>query len=147
MSKLNRVHGALAALTLAAIGCMGGNAPSTTAAPSVNGDALALANLPEGDAAAGKALFSGAQSASTGEPLACHVCHSLDGTTGVGPSLAGISGRVPAGYDSVEAYIYESIVDPDAYIREGFQPDMMPNHFDTLDAQTLADLIAFVSQQ
>jgi cytochrome c553 len=144
MAKWNRVHGMLAALVLAAVGCMGGNGPSTTDAPTANGDALALANLPEGDAAAGEALFNGS---GDGAELACHACHTLDGTTRVGPSLQGISGRVPDGYDSAEAYLYESIVDPNAYVRDGFQPDIMPDHFDTLDPQTLADLIAFISQQ
>jgi cytochrome c553 len=143
MSKLNRIHGALAALTLAAIGCMGGN--GQTSEPTASGVSTGLADLPEGDAAAGEALFNG--TAAEGQELACHACHTLDGTTRVGPSLQGIVGRVPEGYDSAEAYIYESIVDPNAYVRDGFQPDIMPNHFDTLDPQTLADLIAFISQQ
>jgi mono/diheme cytochrome c family protein len=143
MSKLNRVHGALAALVLATVGCMGGNAQTTQ--PAATAESTGLANLPEGDAAAGEALFNG--TAAEGQELACHACHTLDGTIRVGPSLQGVSGRIPDGYNSAEAYIYESIVDPDAYIRDGYQPDIMPNHFGTLNPQTLADLIAFVSQQ
>ena len=44
----------------------------------------------------------------------CLTCHSLDGTVGVGPSLAGITDRQPP--DS----ILQSIMEPDAVIVSGF---------------------------
>ena len=77
----------------------------------------------------------------------CAACHTLTGnTTIVGPSLAGIwetaGDRVP-GLDARE-YIVQSILEPGAYINEGFD-DLMPATF----AQNLAEeefdaLMAFI---
>ncbi len=110
-------------------------------------DCAPLDTLPAGDAARGETLFLGTEPAPDGQALGCQACHSLDGSTGVGPSMQGISGRVPDGYASVEEYVYSSIVHPSEHIREGFA-DVMPKTFgQRLDAQSLADLIAFISQQ
>lgn len=82
----------------------------------------------------------------TSEELGCKDCHSLDGSSGVGPSLKGISERVPAGYASAAAYVYSSILEPGAYVRQGFMDGIMPTSFGKrLDPQTLADLVTFVS--
>ncbi len=96
--------------------------------------------LPAGDAGAGELVFQGAGG--------CSACHSLQaGTVLVGPSQAGLSQRAPTrkpGY-SAQAYIYESITNPNAFVVEGFQPDIMPKTFkDTLSSQQLADVIAFL---
>jgi cytochrome c2 len=98
--------------------------------------------LPAGDATGGQTVFQGAGG--------CSACHSLDGTVGVGPSQQGIAGRATTrqeGY-SAEAYLYESITNPNAYVVEGFQPGIMPQSFkQTLSAQQLADVIAFLLTQ
>lgn len=75
----------------------------------------------------------------------CASCHSSSGGTAiVGPSLDGIStaagGRVE-GLDA-GAYLTQSIVDPSAYLIEGF-PDLMPRTFGQV--LTSADLDALVS--
>ena len=49
----------------------------------------------------------------------CNTCHSLDGTVGAGPTLAGVGSRLS------RAELYESIVDPDATITEGFAAGVM----------------------
>jgi ferredoxin/mono/diheme cytochrome c family protein len=58
----------------------------------------------------------------------CDVCHSVrPGDDGVGPSLAGVADRAAdrvAGLDA-EAYLRESIVDPDAYIVDGYRAGQM----------------------
>lgn len=59
---------------------------------------------------------------------ACHVCHSTEaGDDGVGPSLAAIGDRagerVP-GLDA-ETYLRQSILDPDAYVVDGYRPGQM----------------------
>jgi hypothetical protein len=79
------------------------------------------------------------------------VCHSLEpGVQIVGPSQADIGTRAATrkpGY-SAELYIYESIVNPNAYLVEGFQPDLMPKTFkETLTPQDLANVIAFMLAQ
>lgn len=110
-------------------------------------DCTPVAELPAGDAARGEALFMGTEPAPDGSTLGCSGCHTLDGSVVVGPSMQGISERVPDGYDSLEAFIHESITNPGAYLREGFA-DAMPKTFGVrLDDQSLADLIAFVSGQ
>jgi hypothetical protein len=69
---------------------------------------------------------------------------------GVGPSQAGLSTRAATrrpGY-SAEAYIYESIVNPNAYLVTGFQQGLMPQTFaQTLTPQQIADVIAFLKTQ
>ena len=125
--------------------------PSTSgaeSAPAPSGgsetDALqaGFAALPPGDAAAGQSAFSGA---------GCVACHSLAPDVKiVGPSLAGVGTRAASqksGY-SAEVYLYESIIAPNAYLVEGFQPDLMPKTFqDTLPPQNLANVIAFLLAQ
>lgn len=104
--------------------------------------------LPPGDAARGEALFRGQ---GVGGNYPCSACHSLTaGQTLVGPSLAGIATRGStrvAGY-SAEKYIHESVVQPNAYVVEGFNPGIMPLTFGSqMTKQELADLIAFLMTQ
>lgn len=151
MFQSNRVLIAGAVLLLAVLGCASGGSgasqkPTKTPRPAVVTPALEA--LPAGDSAAGQALFSGAKSAVDGDELGCKACHSLDGSSGVGPSLKGVAARIPEGYASAKAYIYESILEPDKYVRQGFMAGIMPHSFaKKLDGQSLADLIAFVSGQ
>jgi cytochrome c553 len=127
-------------VALATVACAGG---STGA-----GNAPGLAELPAGDPVVGEALFAGNPAGAGGEALVCKACHSLDGTARIGPSLQGISQRIPDGYESAEAYLYESIMQPDAYVREGDDSHIMPPEMGRqLTSQELADLIAFLSQR
>ncbi|MEJ2150619.1 MAG: cytochrome c [Chloroflexota bacterium] len=101
--------------------------------------------LPEGDPARGEALFEGTEPAPDGLPLGCNACHTLDGSALVGPSLQGVASRVPEGYDSALTYFHESIVMPGNYKVPGFEGVSMPDNFgQRLDAQSLADLMAFL---
>ena len=64
----------------------------------------------------------------------CSACHSLQkDTVLVGPSLAGLSERagdtIP-GLDA-EAYILQSINEPDAYLNEGY-PNVMPDAYNQM---------------
>ena len=101
--------------------------------------------LPEGDPTRGEALFAGAEPGPDGAVLGCNACHSLDGSVLVGPSVQGIASRpLPEGYDSLDSYLHTSITQPGAYIVESFT-DVMPKNFgERLDAQSLADLIAYL---
>lgn len=80
----------------------------------------------------------------------CTGCHTTDGTPKIGPTWAGLFGHevLLANGDTViadEAYLHESIVDPNAKIVAGFSPGVMPNTFDDLlsDAQ-IQQIIAFI---
>src|SRR5690606_39742663 len=62
--------------------------------------------------------------------LGCYACHSLDGTPMVGPTWAGLYGReveLTTGERVVadEAYLRESIEDPDAKIVRGYAAGVM----------------------
>ena len=47
---------------------------------------------------------------------------------------------------SAEQYLLESIVDPNAYVVEGFVENLMPgNYGESLTSQEAADLIAYMS--
>lgn len=86
--------------------------------------------------------------------LGCQACHSLQGAAGAGPPLNDAYGRTVALEDgtqvvSDEAYLRESILNPNAKIVQGYQPNVMAggiqgalgqlNSGDTTDA-----LIAFL---
>ena len=80
----------------------------------------------------------------------CSECHSLDGSekiaTSRAPTFQGISGqagdRVPG--LSAEEYLRESIVDPAAYIVEGYS-DFMPKGFRILlSEEDIDNLVAFL---
>jgi len=111
------------------VGCGGGETVSPTG--SVEGT---LPKAEAGNPAQGKALF-----ASSG----CGGCHTL--------KAAGSSGKTGPDLDKGlkckdEAYIRESIVDPNAKIAAGFQPGVMPPYGQQLDSKQVADLVAFLQQ-
>lgn len=107
-----------------------------------SGDDVAVDELPAGDAARGEHLF--AQSVD-GAP-ACSSCHTLDGTSGAGPSLQGYA-TVAAGRQSntsAESYTFTSIVRPAAHIVSGYGNIMYSQYERRLSAQQIADLIAYL---
>jgi cytochrome c oxidase subunit II len=121
----------VSALVLA--GCGGGE----TVEPlpeTVEGD-VPQETVAEGDPAAGEELFASA---------GCGGCHTYGpaGTNAeVGPNLD----EVLEGDDA--AMIRSSIVNPNAEITEGFQPNVMPADYgEQLDDQQIADLVAFLQQ-
>ncbi|MGF1505002.1 MAG: c-type cytochrome [Anaerolineae bacterium] len=123
-------------------------------------DALAAAAL-TGDPDHGEALFSGAEMPEMGTAeLGCLGCHSLDGTTVVGPSILGVDERYLAYEDymlpdtldenAIEGlyyYLVEAIWYPNNYVSEGFVAGQMPADFrDQMSTQDLADIIAYILQ-
>ncbi len=110
-------------------------APAGAASVAPPGLQAEIDALPEGDAANGERIFM---------QQPCHVCH-ID--VSIAPPLEGLSARAASekpGY-TAEAYLYESIVDPAAYVVPGFQGDVMPPDFKaTLTQQDLADLVAYL---
>ncbi|MEX2425688.1 MAG: cytochrome c [Thermomicrobiaceae bacterium] len=77
----------------------------------------------------------------------CSGCHTIDGSEGVGPSLAGLYGSDVSMEDGStvevdEDHLVESITDPNAQTREGF-PSVMPS-FSNLSDDEIAGLVAFI---
>lgn len=77
----------------------------------------------------------------------CVGCHSLDGSAGAGPTWQGIYGREEALDDGTtvvvdDAYIRESIYEPNANIVAGFQPNVMPQTYQEQFAEREAEILA-----
>jgi mono/diheme cytochrome c family protein len=90
-----------------------------------------------GDPQAGEQLFA----------ANCAMCHGE--TDGVGPARVGMGERAAervAG-QSAEEYLHESIVDPGAYVVEGFSNIMPPNSGEKFSDEELQDLIAYMLTQ
>ena len=128
------------ALAVAALACSFSGAASPEAVANSSADLqTALAALPPGDAARGQQLFSAG--------LPCHVCHQ---DQPIGPKFPGdpplairAATRRP-GY-SAALYLYESIVNPGAFVVAGFEDGLMPKDFGhQLSPQQLADLLAYL---
>jgi mono/diheme cytochrome c family protein len=82
----------------------------------------------------------------------CGGCHVLgDLSSGVvGPQLTKIGevGTIRIDGYTAEEYILESILDPNAYIVEGYDPDIMPKTFgETITSTALDDLVLFLANQ
>ncbi len=92
----------------------------------------------------GETLF---REGANGAP-ACITCHLLEsGVTGVGPSLAGLheraGNRVP-GLDA-RAYVHMSILDPNAYVVEGYAANLMyPDYGARLSEAEIEALVDYV---
>lgn len=98
-----------------------------------------------GDAQAGEAIF---KEGVIGNQPGCSTCHSLSpDTVIVGPSLAGVGTRAETRISGVsaEAYLRQSILEPDAYVVEGFQPGVMVQVWEeTLTSEQVDNLTAFL---
>jgi mono/diheme cytochrome c family protein len=77
----------------------------------------------------------------------CAACHAVEGDTRiVGPSLASIatSGATRVDGLDAEAYIRQSILEPSAYINEGYQDIMPPALGQSLSSDQLDSLVTFL---
>jgi mono/diheme cytochrome c family protein len=98
-----------------------------------------------GDPAAGRRLY---REGSLGVNAGCRVCHSLNPSINrIGPSFAGVGTRAAtrvAGLPA-EEYLYRSIVEPDAYVVEGYPKGLMlPDAARNLSEEQIRDLVAYL---
>jgi cytochrome c oxidase subunit 2 len=78
----------------------------------------------------------------------CTQCHSADGTPGIGPSFLGLWGKEENFTDGStgvadENYLYESIVDPQAKIVQGYDP-VMPTYAGRLKDKEITYIIEYI---
>lgn len=97
------------------------------------------------------------------EGFGCAACHTLDGTPGVGPTWQGMYGREEQMSDGTtitvdDEYLIEAILNPNAKIVSGYNPNIMPQNYadqfaarqqeiqaaEAVDVDIVADLIAFI---
>ena len=96
-------------------------------------------DLRKANVKAGETLFSS---------YGCFACHSLDGSKGHGPTLAGLADskiEIEGGKEQVtadRAYLLESIKTPNAKVAKGYPPNYMPP-FDLRDVE-YDSLILFI---
>ncbi len=79
----------------------------------------------------------------------CLACHTTDGSMSVGPTWAGLFGKEETLEDGStvqvdEAYLYESIVDPNAKIVQGFPANLMPAYGDTLSEAEIQAIVEYI---
>jgi cytochrome c oxidase subunit 2 len=97
------------------------------------------------DSATGETLF---RQSVIGSSAGCSTCHSTEpGIIIIGPSLAGLAvaagGRVEG--QSAEAYIRESILNPDAHLVEGYPQGVMPAKYaEQLSTEQVDNLVAYL---
>jgi cytochrome c2 len=92
----------------------------------------------------GRALFNTLQPDAS---ITCSTCHRTDTEDRlVGPGLLHVSDRAQNRVADGEAarYLHDSIINPSAYVVEGY-PDVMPKNWATIFSEDeLADLIAYL---
>jgi cytochrome c oxidase subunit 2 len=82
--------------------------------------------------------------------FACNACHSVDGSKIVGPTWKGLYGETVtleggATATADDAYLRESILNPNAMIVQGYPANVMPQNFkERLSEQQLADIIEYL---
>jgi cytochrome c oxidase subunit 2 len=86
----------------------------------------------------------------TSPSAGCAGCHSLDGSSGVGPTLKDLDGRSVTLADGREvtadkAYITEAIREPGTQVVEGYPSGGMPDL--GLDEEDITALVAFLRSQ
>ena len=100
-------------------------------------EARASALVAQGDAVRGATLI---------EAYQCAACHVTGAENNIAPPFAGLVERAGERNPSLSAaaYVYESIINPSAYIVEGYQNSMAQNFKDRVTEQDMADLMAYL---
>jgi cytochrome c oxidase subunit II len=84
------------------------------------------------------------------EQNGCIACHSVDGSTSVGPTWLGLYGSERQLVDgrtliADEDYLHIGIVDPNEHVVTGYPPNVMPRNYDELlTDQQIANIIAYI---
>jgi len=112
---------------------------TTSAATTTSGGTTSSSG--SGNAAAGKAVFTSSGCAS------CHTFKPANSTGTIGPNLdtAPTTDAKADGNMALPAFVHESIVNPDAYIANGYSKGLMPTNFGSqLTASQVNNLVAFI---
>ena len=132
---MNRFWFVLITAALLVSACAGSAAESNTSSGQNGDDAVAE----------GAELFS---QGTLGGLAGCRSCHSTSTSSfGTGPALGGIGliagERVPG--LTAEAYLRESIVDPNAYLVDDYTRGLMPRGYvDTLTTEEIDNLVQYL---
>jgi len=76
---------------------------------------------------------------------ACHTYKPAGSTASTGPDLDNLTADAARAHKPLDAFVRESIVDPNVYIEKGYQPNIMPSTFKSLPKQQLDALVQFLT--
>ena len=128
--------------------CAAHAASQPTRAPISAANVAATATAKAG----GQAAAGGSEGAQLFASQGCVGCHKVkdQGGGAVGPDLSNIGSTAATrkpGTDA-QAYLRESIVDPNAFVVQGFQPNVMPGTYrQTLTPEQLDALVNYLLDQ
>lgn len=148
--KIDRLTLIAGLILLTLIACGSG---SGSGSESLYDDIIANDAIPSGDATRGETLFNAPVAGAESAP-GCRSCHVADaGVNIVGPSQVGLATLAAEGLNnpnyrgkaqSVEGYLWESVVSPNVNLAEGYAGVMYANYGVKLTEQEIADLVAFM---
>lgn len=126
-------------------GTLQGEAQKATETPTKAAGTASPAGSPVGSPVA----MAGDVKAGMALAAQCLACHSVDGKPMVGPTWMGLYGAEVELEDGSkvtadEAYLIESIKDPNAKVVKGFPKGAMPPYGAILTDQNIIDLIAYI---
>ena len=108
-----------------------------TARPGEDEGALAQAGL--AGATTGEQIFTAAGCA------ACHTLGKAGANGNIGPNLDELAAQAGNRTDApAEEYTTEAILDPDAFVVEGFQPGVMPSYEGRLSEKQVQTLVEYL---
>jgi cytochrome c oxidase subunit 2 len=90
---------------------------------------------------------AGGPAAAVFQSAGCAGCHTFAaaGSNGnTGPALDNLKPAAQRAGRPFEAFVRESIVDPNAYVEKGYQPNIMPSTFDSLPKSQLDALVQLI---
>ena len=76
---------------------------------------------------------------------ACHTFKPAGSSATTGPDLDNLAADAQRAGQPLDAFVRESIIDPNAYIEKGYQPNIMPRTFKSLPKQQLDALVQFLT--
>ena len=100
----------------------------------------AAANASRGTAGGGAGLAAFNSNGCSG----CHTFTPAGSKATTGPDLDNLPAEARRAGQPLAAFVRQSIVDPNAYIEKGYQPNIMPSTFKSLPKQQLDALVQFL---
>src|ERR1700757_1023023 len=112
-----------------------------SAAPPPPSSTTSTSTSPASPSAAGLSVFNSNGCSS------CHTLSAAKATGTIGPDLDKLVAYAQQAKQPLEAFIHDSIVDPNAYIQPGYPKGVMPGNFGQLLTKTQLDaLVGFLAQ-
>ena len=108
----------------------------------VKAQQAAVAKASKGPAGSGPGLATFQSAGCAG----CHVFKPAGSNGATGPDLDNLTAAAQRAGQPLQAFVRESIIDPNAYVEKGYQPNIMPSTLDYLPKSQLDGLVQFLVQ-